>query len=290
MVKIEFFPATSPYSDENPEHWRSKLHRVIFGTETPAGKRFDLILLVCIILSVFIVMLESVGEIRRNWGSALIAVEWVFTLAFSIEYIARLLSVKKPLRYAFSFFGLIDFISILPTFLALFIPGTAPLMVVRILRMLRIFRILRMVHFLGEANTLLRALRSSSRKIGIFMFTVLTIVVVLGTIMYIIEDSEAGFTSIPRSIYWAIVTLTTVGYGDIAPVTALGQMVAAAIMILGYSIIAVPTGIVSSELVKESRSKEAQSVCGNCGHRTKDVNNRYCSQCGEPWVHASGES
>lgn len=275
---------------DKPGHIRSRLHRVIFGTDTAAGRIFDLLLLAFIVLSVLIVMLESVSEFRNKWGRFFYRAEWAFTILFTLEYFARLWVVRKPKRYATSLFGLIDLFAILPTFIALAIPGTASLMVVRILRMLRIFRILRLAHFLGEASTLTKALKRSSRKIGIFMFTVLTIVVVLGTIMYIIEDSEAGFTSIPRSIYWAIVTLTTVGYGDIAPVTALGQMVAAAIMILGYSIIAVPTGIVSSELVKESRSKEPQSVCGNCGHRTKDVNNRYCSQCGEPWVHASGES
>lgn len=267
---------------ESPDgaHWRAKMHEVIFEADTPAGKRFDIILLWAIVLSVLAVMLESVPDIREKWGFELIVIEWGFTILFTIEYIARLLSVKKPLKYVFSFFGIVDLLSILPTFLGIFVQGTGSLMVVRILRLLRVFRVLKLIGFLKEAKVLVNALQSSRRKIMVFLLSVVALVVIMGTIMYIIEDPEAGFTSIPRSIYWAIVTLTTVGYGDIAPETALGQFLASVIMILGYAIIAVPTGIVGSELAKPPLPETNTKACRNCSREGHTDDAEYCRFCG----------
>ncbi len=261
--------------------WRAKLHEVIFEADTPLGKQFDLILLVAIVLSVLAVMLESVGSIRAKWGQELLYAEWIFTGLFTIEYIARLISVRKPMKYAISFFGLVDLLSILPTFISLFVAGTGSLMVVRILRLLRIFRVLKLIAFLNEARVLAEALRASRRKILVFLMTVVSLVVILGTFMYIIEDEAAGFTSIPRSIYWAVVTLTTVGYGDIAPETPFGQFLASIIMILGYSILAVPTGIVGNELAKaESHQANTQS-CPSCSKEGHSNDAIFCKYCGE---------
>ncbi len=279
--KNGFFIDTEAYRPDDQEHWRSKIHLVIFGTSTRAGKRFDLILLVLIVASVLIVMLDSVKEIRAEWGRELFIIEWVFTLLFSVEYVLRVLAVRRPFRYMFSFFGLVDLLAILPTFIAVFTPAAASLITVRILRMLRVFRILKLVSFLREARMLSSALRASRRKITVFLSTVLTLVVILGTLMYIIEDSSSGFTSIPRSIYWAIVTLTTVGYGDIAPATPIGQALAAFIMILGYSIIAIPTGIVSSELVRADRQERNPAIeCPNCHASSNGEAVKFCWQCG----------
>lgn len=275
---------TEPYSDD-PEHWRSVIHRVIFGTSTPAGRRFDLLLLVVIISSVIAVMLESVAEVRSEYGTFLFTIEWVFTIVFAIEYIARLLSVKRPLRYALSFFGIVDLLAVLPTFIAFFIPAATSLMTVRILRMLRVFRIMKLVAFLREAQQLSDALKASRRKITIFLTTVLTLVVILGTIMYLIEDASSGFTSIPRSIYWAIVTLTTVGYGDIAPSSPIGQALAAFIMLLGYSIIAIPTGIVSTEIAKAGFNREERGkMCRSCETEGQDKDAKFCKNCGEKFA------
>lgn len=276
-----FFVDTEAYRPDDSSHWRSRLHLVIFGTSTRSGRRFDIALLVLIVASVIIVMLDSVKEIRAEWGRELLYIEWGFTLLFTIEYILRILSVRRPLRYIFSFFGLVDLLAILPTFIALFTPAVASLITVRILRMLRVFRILKLVSFLKEARTLSEALKASRRKITVFLSTVLTMVVILGTLMYIIEDSSSGFTSIPRSIYWAIVTLTTVGYGDIAPATPLGQALAAFIMILGYSIIAIPTGIVSSELVRAENERRHPGIkCSKCGAEDLHGRAKFCSNCG----------
>lgn len=260
--------------------WRNTLHEVIFEAETPAGKWFDILLIISIIASVIAVMLDSVSAVNIHYGSLLTFIEWFFTIVFTFEYILRLVCVDRPLLYATSFFGIVDLLAIIPTYISVFIPGSEYLIVVRILRILRIFRVLKLVQYMGEAVILMKALRASSRKIIVFLFTVLTLVIILGSLMYLIEGAENGFTSIPRSIYWAIVTLTTVGYGDISPQTNMGQMLAAFIMILGYSIIAVPTGIVTVELSHFSSKKVSRS-CKNCSAEGHDGDADFCKFCGE---------
>jgi voltage-gated potassium channel len=264
---------------KNRAQWRNNLHAVIFEAETPAGKWFDILLIVSILASVFAVMLDSVSSINIRYGDLLNAAEWFFTIIFSIEYVLRLICVGRPLLYASSFFGIVDLMAIIPTYLSLIIPGTEYLLVVRILRILRIFRVLKLVQYMGEAVLLMKALRASSKKITVFLFTVLTLIIILGSLMYLIEGSQNGFTSIPRSIYWAIVTLTTVGYGDISPQTNIGQVLAAFIMILGYSIIAVPTGIVTVELSQVS-SKNATRSCKDCSAEGHDNDAVFCKYCG----------
>jgi len=264
---------------ENRAQWRNTLHAIIFEAETPSGKWFDILLIASILASVCAVMLDSVSSINSRHGNFLKAVEWFFTIVFSVEYILRLICVGRPLLYAKSFFGIVDLMAIVPTYLSLIIPGTEYLLVVRILRILRIFRVLKLVQYMGEALLLLKALRASSKKITVFLFTVLTLVIILGSMMYLIEGAEHGFTSIPRSIYWAIVTLTTVGYGDISPQTSIGQMLAAFIMILGYSIIAVPTGIVTVELSHVSAKKATRS-CRECSAEGHDADAVFCKYCG----------
>jgi voltage-gated potassium channel len=259
--------------------WREDLYTVIFEAETPAGKWFDILLIISILASVVAVMLDSVSSMNVRYGHLLTGAEWFFTIIFSLEYVLRLICVARPRRYATSFFGLVDLLAIIPTYISLIIPGTKYLLVVRILRILRIFRVLKLVQYMGEAVLLTKALRASSRKITVFLFTVLTLVIILGSLMYLIEGAQNGFTSIPRSIYWAIVTLTTVGYGDISPQTNIGQMLAAGIMILGYSIIAVPTGIVTVELSQVSSRKIARS-CRNCGAASHDSDAVFCKACG----------
>ena len=228
--------------------WRKVLYETIFEADTTAGRWFDILLIVSILISVSVVMLDSVSAVRTVFGKWLLCLEWFFTLLFTVEYLLRLLCIGRPIRYAASFFGVVDLMSIAPTYLSLLVPGSQYLIVIRILRILRVFRILKLVQYLGEAQLLVQALRSSRRKITVFLFAVLTLVIIFGSLMYLIEGEANGFTSIPRSIYWAVVTLTTVGYGDISPQTGPGQMLAAVIMILGYGIIAVPTGIVTVEM------------------------------------------
>jgi voltage-gated potassium channel len=273
-------PARKEFEPSDKSPWRHKLHEVIFEADTPAGKRFDVALLWVIVISVLAVMLESVSEIRAEWGTELVFIEWTCTILFTIEYVARLLAVKKPMRYVFSFFGLVDLLSILPTYLGLVLRGSGSLIVVRILRLLRVFRVLKLIGFLEEARVLNKALKSSRRKIAVFLMTVVALVVILGTLMYIIETPESGFTSIPRSIYWAIVTLTTVGYGDIAPASPLGQFFAAVIMIMGYAIIAVPTGIVTTELAKGERISSNTQACKSCGREGHSDDAEFCKFCG----------
>ncbi|MBK8580551.1 MAG: ion transporter [Flavobacteriales bacterium] len=256
---------------------RKRLYRIVFGTTTPAGKLFDVLLLWAILISVLLVMLESVPAIKAKYGTALYVSELVFTGIFTVEYFLRLWIVQRPRHYAFSFFGIVDLLSILPTFLSLVIGGAHSLMVIRVLRLVRVFRVLKLARFITEAGMLGRALVASRRKIMVFLLAVLTIVVIFGTIMYLVESPESGFTSIPRSVYWTIVTLTTVGYGDIAPQTTLGQMIASMIMILGYAIIAVPTGIVGVELAKGSNPGKECMTCHATGH-LGDA--RYCRRCG----------
>ena len=234
---------------------RARLHEVIFASDTSAGRLFDLVLIWLILLSVATVILESVRHVREQYGELLYALEWLFTLLFTVEYILRLISVRHPLRYARSFFGVVDLLAIIPTYLSLLVPGSQYLLVIRILRLLRIFRLLKLSEYVTEADTLRRALRASRRKISVFLSAVLLLVVIIGALMYVIEGEEHGFTSIPISVYWAIVTLTTVGYGDLSPRTSLGQILASIVMIIGYGIIAVPTGIVSVELAQAVRQK-----------------------------------
>ena len=261
--------------------WQKKLNEVIFGTETPAGKWFDIILLIVIVFSVVVVMLESVPDIRDKHGDLLHTIEWVVTIIFTVEFFLRLICLKKPLKYIFSFYGIIDILSTAPTYIGIFVSGTGSLKVLRSIRLLRIFRILKLGNFVKDSQKLIRALRESRNKIIVFLFVVVMLVVILGTIMYLIEHGEAGFTSIPRSIYWAVVTLTTVGYGDIAPATPLGQFVASVIMILGYAIIAVPTGIVTNDLMQSSRKENLNNkACDSCGIAAHDSDALFCKHCG----------
>lgn len=260
--------------------WRQTLHEIIFEADTPAGKAFDVVLLGLILLSTIVVMLESVRSLRVRYDSVFLAIEWFITALFTVEYVLRLVSVRRPLRYAASFFGVVDLLAILPTYLSLLVPGSQYLLVVRVLRLLRIFRVLKLVEYLREAILLQQALRASRRKISVFLLTVLTLVTIIGALMYVIEGEAHGFDSIPTSIYWAIVTMTTVGYGDIAPQTTLGQLLASAVMLLGYGIIAIPTGIVTIELSRASSqepvSTQACPVCGREGHDHDAVHCKYC--------------
>ncbi|MFD2515613.1 ion transporter [Pontibacter locisalis] len=260
--------------------FREKLYRVIFEAETAGGKVFDIILLVLIIASVVVVSLESVVELRRAYLPYFQALEWGFTILFTIEYLLRIYSTPKPIKYIFSFFGMVDLLSIIPTYLSLIIAGSQYLLVVRVLRLLRIARIFKLTRFINEGQVLSRALRASVTKILVFIGTVLTIVVIVGSVMYIIEGAASGFTSIPKSIYWTIVTLTTVGYGDIAPATPLGQILASFVMIMGYGIIAVPTGIVTVEMTRSQREAEHTRVCPNCHQEGHPLNANFCFNCG----------
>ncbi len=260
---------------------RKILFEVIFEADTPAGKWFDVILILCIVASVTVVMLNSVSAINESWGQLLDVLEWFFTILFTIEYVLRLVCVANSLRYAVSFFGVVDLLAILPSYLGILLTGTQPLAVVRVLRVLRIFRVLKLGECVGEANTLKRALIASRKRIIVFLFAVLTMVVVIGSVIYLIEGQENGFTSIPKSVYWAIVTLTTVGYGDISPATPLGQFLASMVMILGYSMIAVPTGIMTVEFAQAARDKPITSqTCPECSKQGHDVDAEYCKYCG----------
>ncbi|MDX1627213.1 MAG: ion transporter [Fulvivirga sp.] len=261
---------------------RKKVKIIIFDHDTYWGKMFDVILLIVILLSVLAVMLESVEHIKERYGKALYIVEWIFTGAFTIEYLARIIVTEKPWRYIKSFFGIVDLLSIIPTYLSLILVGANSLLIIRSIRLLRVFRVLKMMRFLGEASHLTEALKASRVKITVFIGGVFISVVILGTMMYMIEGAENGFTSIPRSIYWAVVTLTTVGYGDIAPNTVLGQGLATIIMILGYGMIAVPTGIVSAEMTQRKKPSENLPVrkCPECGAIGHDSDADFCKHCG----------
>jgi voltage-gated potassium channel len=272
---------TEPEEKSFNSSWRNSLYEIIFEADTPAGKAFDVALLWAIVCSIMVVMLESVSSIQARFGPVLRTLEWFFTIIFTIEYIARLIAVRSPPRYAFSFLGIIDFIAVVPTYLSIIFVGSQYLLVIRTIRLLRIFRIFKLGRYLGEAQVLAEALRASRPKILVFLLTVLSIVIITGTLMYLIEGPENGFTSIPISIYWSIVTLTTVGYGDIAPKTVLGQALASFIMITGYGIIAVPTGIVTSELTKISyKENTSTQTCPNCLAQDHDAEAAYCKHCG----------
>lgn len=260
--------------------FRRTVYEIIFEADTAAGKWFDVVLILSIVVSVVVVMLDSVGSVNRRHGRLLYTTEWVFTALFTVEYLCRLVSIRHPVRYAASFFGVVDLLSILPTYISLFVPGSEYLLVIRVIRILRIFRVLKLVPYVGEGDKLLRALWASRRKITVFLFAVLTLVIIFGSLMYVIEGEANGFTSIPRSIYWAVVTLTTVGYGDISPKTDLGQAVSAIIMVMGYGIIAVPTGIVTVELAHAANALD--TGCPSCGAGWHDADAVFCKRCGAP--------
>lgn len=259
---------------------RERVYVVVFQSDTPAGRRFDKALLVIILASLLVVMLDSVEAVHRQYADQFAWIEWGFTFIFAVEYLVRLYCSPKPLRYAFSFYGLIDLLSIVPGIIAIFYSDAQYLMVVRMVRMLRVFRILKLSPYLMQANYLMAALRGSRQKIVVFLLSVSTLVTLFGTLMYVIEGPEHGFTSIPKGIYWAIVTLTTVGFGDIVPTTALGQMLSSLVMITGYSIIAVPTGIFTAELANAMRGDELVHDCPSCKKDRHELNAAFCSRCG----------
>lgn len=273
------FTRYRPTSDQPA--WKHRLYLIIFESGTRAGKIFDVYLLIAIGLSVTVVMLESVQSIRSAYPVLIDSLEWFFTILFSVEYVARLLCVRQPLRYACSFYGIIDLFAFLPSYIGLFVPTAGYLTTIRVLRLLRIFRVLKLAEFMQASDTLRSALYASRRKIAVFLSFILAVVLIMGTVMYLIEGEENGFNSIPRGVYWAIVTLTTVGYGDVTPHTVLGRILACFIMIMGYGIIAVPTGIFSLELHQAVQAKEART-CGNCRTTEADRNARFCRRCGKP--------
>ena len=260
---------------------KDSIRIIIFEAHTPAGKAFDVALIICILVSVLAVLLDSVAALHERYGSFLLTVEWFFTILFTVEYSLRLWCIGTTVRYARSFYGVVDLLGILPTYISLFVADTQYLLVIRILRVLRIFRVLRMVRYVGEAELLSRALIASRRKITVFLCTVLVLVVIFGSFMYLIEGDEHGFTSIPRSIYWAVITLTTVGYGDLTPHTPLGQAMATLVMIMGYGIIAVPTGIVTMELTEASRRAANTRTCPGCSSEGHVRDAVFCWHCGE---------
>ena len=262
---------------------KQHLHEVIYEADTKEGKLFDVVLLILIALSIILVMLESVTSINKSYSTFFNYSEWVITILFSIEYILRILVVKKSFKYIFSFYGIIDFLAILPKYLSLFLIGSHVFISLRALRLLRVFRILKLAHYTGASNQLADAIKNSRAKIAVFLYVVLIISVIFGTLMYVIEGEENGFTSIPRGIYWCIVTLTTVGFGDIAPTTSIGQFIATIIMILGYGIIAVPTGIVTAEMSKTNpKGKKLNTQhCINCNASNHKSSAKYCYNCGE---------
>ena len=275
------------------KHWKPKLYKIIYHSDTPAGKLFDLILLVLIIVSILLVMIESVDSYAQNYGTLLNIAEWVITILFSIEYILRIITNSSPKKYIFSFYGIIDFLSTVPKYLSFFLVGSHSLVALRALRLMRVFRILKLARFMGESNNFIKALKASRVKIAVFVSFVIILCVILGTVMYLVESGEnSGFTSIPRSVYWAIVTLTTVGYGDIAPSTPLGQLIASMIMIIGYGIIAVPTGIVSAEFATQKKEPNAEEkreeeevtittkTCPECLTNDVRIEAKYCYVCG----------
>ena len=265
------------------KNWKTKLHEIIYEADTPAGKLFDVILLIVILASIVLVMLESVKSIDIKYHNFLNISEWIITILFTLEYSARIITVKKPLKYITSFYGIIDLLSTIPKYLSFFLIGGHSLVALRALRLLRVFRILKLVRFIGESNNFIRALKASRVRIAVFVSFILILCTILGTIMYLIEDDASGFTSIPESVYWAIVTLTTVGYGDIAPQEPLGQLIASLVMILGYAIIVIPTGIITSEIVKDSIKNVHTNTqsCTNCLTENHMDKAEFCYNCGE---------
>jgi voltage-gated potassium channel len=261
---------------------KQTIHEIIFEADTPLGKSFDIVLLIAIILSVVIVILDSVAPLNEKYGLFFLSIEWVLTILFTVEYVLRIYSVNKASKYIFSFYGIIDFLAILPTYLSLFVVGSHFLMIIRILRLMRVFRVLKLARYVNAAKSLRLAFNNSKAKIVVFLELVVALVVIMGSIMYLVEGPENGFTNIPVSIYWAIVTVTTVGYGDIAPHTVFGQTLASLLMIIGYAIIAVPTGLISGEIVMSAKNKKQNTqVCQNCLFEDHDMDAKYCKICGE---------
>lgn len=286
MIKFTLSMSKPHAKDQHAKYklspWRLKIHEIIFEADTPAGKAFDVALIFLILVSLLGMMLESVHEIDTKYDPQLRALDWIITILFTIEYVLRIVATGRPRNYIFSFYGIIDLLSLLPTYIALFVVGIQALSVIRAIRLLRVFRVLKLVQFVGEGSSLLKAIKSSAKKIIVFLLFVLTVCMILGTLMYLIEGKEAGFTSIPISIYWCIVTLTTVGYGDIAPQTPLGQMLASLIMIIGYGVIAVPTGIVGAQIIKGDVKKEnfSTQACPECSREGHEADAVHCKFCG----------
>ena len=259
---------------------RSRLHEIVFEADTRAGRVFDTALLAAILASVAVVLLESVASVRARHGDLLLALEWTFTVFFSVEYLLRLYSVHRPLQYATSFFGVVDLLAVVPTYLSVFFPGAQSLLVIRILRLLRVFRVFKISAYVEESTMLWRALRAGRRKILIFLFAIANIVVVVGALMHVVEGAEHGFEDIPTSVYWAVVTLTTVGYGDLAPGTPLGRALSVVVMLMGYGIIAVPTGLVTAELVRAGRVGVSTQACPSCSSEGHEIDAAFCRHCG----------
>ncbi len=266
----------------NQGYVKHKLNEIIFGTETPAGKRFDVLLIGLILFSVATVIFDSMVLLTQQYRRYILWAEWGFTIVFTVEYLVRIYCSPQRWRYIRSFYGIIDLLSILPTYLSLLLPGATYLLIVRLLRVLRIFRILKLMRYINEANMLARSMALSRRKILIFLLFVLVLATVFGSLMFVVEGPENGFTSIPRSIYWTVVTITTVGYGDMVPHTPLGQVIASASMLIGYSIIAIPTGIFTAELAQEMQRNRQSAACDACGRRGHDADAGFCKYCGEP--------
>lgn len=268
-------------NSSKPADWKTKLHEIIYEADTKEGKLFDIVLIIAILISILLVMLESVESIDVKYHNFLNISEWVITILFTLEYIARIICIKKPSTYIFSFYGIVDFLATIPKYLSIIFVGSHALIALRALRLLRVFRILKLARYLGASSSLVTALKASRIKISVFLFVVIVLTIILGTIMYLIEGPENGFSSIPYSMYWAIVTLTTVGYGDISPHTPIGQFIASIVMILGYGIIAVPTGIVTSEMtkVKDANCTNTQH-CASCGTDRHVDDSKFCHKCG----------
>ncbi|MBQ5939047.1 ion transporter [Massilia sp. AB1] len=299
-------PLATPTPQELPDvlgrpagGWRRTMFDVIFGIDTPAGRRFDIILVFAILLSILVVVLDSVPSIGGRYPGPMAALEWAFTLLFTLEYVARLACVERPLRYATSFYGAIDLVSVLPTYFSLLVPGSELLIDIRILRLLRVFRIFKLTLYIEEYTRLGEALAASRRKILVFLSVVLMLILILGTVMYVVEGPENGFTSIPLAMYWATVTMTTVGYGDIAPQTTLGRGIASFMMLLGWGILAVPTGIVTAEMTARRNDRRGgaerprprpRRSCGACGSVGHEATARFCKDCGAPLPPAAPDA
>lgn len=283
------FPFDAGIAPSTRSQWRARWFYIIFGHDDGAGRWFDLVLMVAILASILVAVLDTVDDLHARLGRLFDVLEWLFTVAFTVEYVARLLVVEEPRRYALSFFGLVDLVAVLPTYVTLLATGGQHLMLVRALRLLRIFRVLKMTRYVGEADMLWATLLRARPKIFVFFSTILTLVLIFGSLMYLIEGPENGFTNIPVSMYWAVVTMTTVGFGDITPHTTLGRIVTSAIMLLGYSIIAVPTGIFAAELATGMRQTKESRACAHCQLKGHQPDARYCRGCGEPLQSGDSE-
>lgn len=284
------FPFDTTVTPAAATGWRARWFHIIFGHDDAPGRLFDLILIIAILSSIIVTMLDTVMDLHARFARVFYVLEWIFTVAFTLEYALRLSVVARPKRYALSFFGVVDLLAVLPTYLSLLVTGSQYLLVIRAVRILRIFRVLKMTRYVGEADLLWGTLVKSRRKIFIFISTILTLVLIFGALMYLVEGPEYGFTSIPRAMYWAVVTMTTVGFGDITPHTTLGQILTSLIMLVGYSIIAVPTGIFAAELAAGIRDARQNTACIDCGMQGHEADARFCRGCGQPLAEtASGQ-